>query len=105
MELGLSGRRVVITGASKGIGRACAEVFASEGCNLDLVSRSAADLAALAGRLRDKSGVDVTTHALDLSRTENQIALAGALPDVDIVVNNAGAVPGGDLTQVDDETW
>jgi NAD(P)-dependent dehydrogenase (short-subunit alcohol dehydrogenase family) len=105
MELGLSGRRVLITGASKGIGRACAQVFAAEGCALDLVSRTAADLDALADDLREKPGVTVTTHALDLSRPENQVALTGALTEVDIVVNNAGAIPGGDLTLVDDDTW
>jgi NAD(P)-dependent dehydrogenase (short-subunit alcohol dehydrogenase family) len=105
MDLQLKGRRVLVTGASKGIGRACAEAFAAEGCALDLVSRSAADLDALAGRLSETHGVDVTTHALDLSRRENQVGLAAALPDVDIVVNNAGAVPGGDISLIDDDTW
>jgi short-subunit dehydrogenase len=104
MELGLNGRRVLITGASKGIGRACAQVFAAEGCALDLVSRTAADLDALADYLREKPGVAVTTHALDLACPENQVALTEALSEVDIVVNNAGAIPGGDLTLVDDDT-
>jgi NAD(P)-dependent dehydrogenase (short-subunit alcohol dehydrogenase family) len=105
MELGLNGRRALVTGASKGIGRACANVFAAEGCALDLVSRSAADLDAVAAELRAEHGADVTTHALDLSRAENQVALADALGAVDIVVNNAGAVPGGDIAQINDDTW
>jgi NAD(P)-dependent dehydrogenase (short-subunit alcohol dehydrogenase family) len=105
MELGLNGRRALVTGASKGIGRACANVFAAEGCALDLVSRSAADLDAVAADLRAEHGADVTTHALDLSRAENQVALADALGAVDIVVNNAGAVPGGDIAQINDDTW
>ena len=52
MELGLRGRKALVTGASKGIGRACAEVLAEEGCDVALVSRTAADLEAVQGEDR-----------------------------------------------------
>ena len=66
MDLKLRGRNALITGASKGIGRAIATVLADEGCNLILVSRTAADLDAAKEKLV-KTGVPVVTHALDLS--------------------------------------
>jgi NAD(P)-dependent dehydrogenase (short-subunit alcohol dehydrogenase family) len=105
VDLDLSGRRVVITGASKGIGLACADVFAAEGCSLDLVARTESKLEAAAADLTARFGVDVRVHPLDLSRPADQVALADAVgADVDVLVNNAGAVPSGDLTVVDDET-
>jgi len=103
MDLGLRDRRVLITGASKGIGLSCAEVFAAEGCSLDLVSRTAATLERAASELRDQLGADVRVHPTDLSLPDAQVALAESLDAVDIVVNNAGAIPGGDLGAVDDE--
>lgn len=103
MDLHLNGRRVLITGASKGIGLACAEVFAAEGCSLDLVARTAPALERVADDLRSRFGADVRVHAADLSVPDAQVALAQSLDVVDIVVNNAGAIPGGDLVAVDDE--
>jgi NAD(P)-dependent dehydrogenase (short-subunit alcohol dehydrogenase family) len=105
MDLELRGRTVLITGASKGIGRACAEGFAAEGTALDLVARSAADLEQAADELRETHSVKVRTHALDLSRSADQRELADRLDAVDIVVNNAGAVPAGDVSRLDEETW
>ena len=105
MDLGLRGRRALITGASKGIGLAAAEALAAEGCDLVLVSRTAADLAAAEARLRATRQVGVTVRALDLSASASVDALAAEFPQVDILVNNAGAIPGGSIHEVEEARW
>jgi short-subunit dehydrogenase len=67
MDLQLKGRTVLITGGSKGIGYACAQRFATEGCDLHLVARTAADLETVRTDLEHRFPVRVTTHPLDLS--------------------------------------
>lgn len=105
MELNLAGKTVLITGASKGIGRGVAEAMAGEGCNLHLVSRTQTDLDGVAGHLRDAFGVSAESHALDLSRPGAVEALIGAIDIPDILVNNAGAIPGGTIDMVDEARW
>ncbi len=105
MDLSLTGRRALITGASKGIGRAIADSLAAEGCNLDLVARTAADLDAAADEIRGRHGVEVTTHPRDLGLSDQVTELIEGLPELDLVVNNAGAIPSGSVTDVDEETW
>jgi 3-oxoacyl-[acyl-carrier protein] reductase len=105
MDLGLRGRKALVTGASKGIGRACAEVLAEEGCDVVLVSRTAADLAAACDKIKGQHNVSVRYLALDLSDSRNVDKLAAECADTDLLVNNAGAIPGGDLLKVDVETW
>jgi NAD(P)-dependent dehydrogenase (short-subunit alcohol dehydrogenase family) len=105
MELGLAGRSVLITGSSKGIGLACAHGFAAEGCNVHLVARTAADLQRAAEAIRQTYQIQVTTHALDLSQSANVDRLADEAGDVDIVVNNAGAIPGGSIETMDEARW
>ncbi len=102
MQLDLAGRTALITGASKGIGLACAEVLAEEGCHLHLAARSGDALAALAERLRSAFGVRVTAHALDLVSTAAMERLAEAASDSNILINNAGDIPAGPLGQVSD---
>ena len=65
MELGLRGKKALVTGASKGIGRACAEVLAEEGCDIALVSRTAADLEAARAAITGKHNVAVRVFPLD----------------------------------------
>lgn len=105
MDLGLAGRRVLITGGSKGIGLACAESFAEAGCDVILASRDAAKLGEAAQALRGKTQVNVQTFAADLSRDEERARLHQAHPDPDILVNNAGAIPGGRLAEIPMERW
>ncbi len=105
MELNLKGRTALITGGSRGIGYGVAEALAAEGCNLHLASRSAESLAAARKRLTDKHGVQVTVHALDLSTRDNAISLVSACGPLDILINNAGAIPQGTVTGLDDKAW
>ena len=105
MELNLRGRTALITGASKGIGRAAAECLAAEGVNLILVSRTLADLEAARERIAAGHNVAIQTHAYDLSDSRNVDRLAAEHPDIDILVNNAGAIPGGDLQAIGEPRW
>ena len=91
MELNLKGKRVLVTGASKGIGRACVETLTSEGCTVLGASRSIAP--------------GPGAKAVDLSQRGAAEALAAWAGDLDILVNNAGAIPGGDVLKVDEDTW
>ncbi len=103
MDLQLTGKRVLITGASKGIGAACAETFLAEGCSVVLVARDAARLAAAAQVLGASNRV--ATCAADMSLAAERDRVAAMHPDIDILVNNAGAIPGGGLLDFDLATW
>ena len=105
MDLNLRGKRVLITGASKGIGAAAAEAFAEEGCDLVLVARDGAALEALAGRLAREHNVGAVAHPADLRRTEDIERLAAGVGEVDVLVNNAGDIPGGTLARIDEAAW
>jgi NAD(P)-dependent dehydrogenase (short-subunit alcohol dehydrogenase family) len=105
MDLGLKGKRAVVTGASKGIGRAIAQGLAAEACDLILVARHADALAAAAGEIAQRSGVRVEHHALDLADPKAQAALAERAGDVDILVNNAGAIPAGGIEEIGDAAF
>jgi NAD(P)-dependent dehydrogenase (short-subunit alcohol dehydrogenase family) len=105
MDLLLRGRTALITGGSKGIGRAAAESMAAEGCDVILVSRTAAALEEAAGAIRARHQVNVRVHAADIAVQGTAEDIARRFPEIDILVNNAGAIPGGSLAQVDGTTW
>jgi len=105
MELGLRGKKALVTGASKGIGRACAEVLASEGCDVVLVSRTAADLETVRAKIAAEHNVAVRYYAVDLADSKNVDTVARECPDIDIMINNAGAIPGGDIAAIDEARW
>ena len=105
MDLGLKGRRALITGASKGIGAATAEILAQEGCHLRLAARGPEALDDLAARLSATYGVDCQAHPTDLRNPQDLQRLAREAADIDILVNNAGDIPRGSLDMIDEATW
>jgi len=106
MDLGLTGRWALVCGASKGLGRACAEALVREGADVVIVARGAEALAAAADELRALcAGAQVRPVAADVTTPEGRAAALAALPQVDILVTNAGGPPPGDFRQWDRDTW
>lgn len=104
MDLKLTGKRALVTGASKGIGLAVAFSLGREGCEVIIAARDSETLDHAAGDLR-AAGITVTAITCDLSREEGQDALVAQCGDVDILVNNAGAIPPGSLQELDMQRW
>ena len=105
MDLDLAGRSALISGASKGIGRAVADVLAREGCSLVLVSCTRGDLERARDEIRAHSNVPIEIHAADLAQAEARQAVVEQAGTIDILINNAGAIPKGDLLELDDARW
>jgi NAD(P)-dependent dehydrogenase (short-subunit alcohol dehydrogenase family) len=106
MQLDLTGKTVLVTGASRGIGYAAAERFAAEGCALRLVARNAEALEAAALRLNTLHGASVQTMAMDMREPGAVDAVTRRFGDgLDILVNNAGDIPHGTLQDIDAQRW
>lgn len=105
MDLGLRNKRALVTGASKGIGLAVAQVLAQEGCNVDLAARDGARLEDAAQAIRAQHGVEVRSFPVDLARSHDQAQLAHACGHDDILVNNAGSNPPGEIDAIEDDAW
>ena len=110
MDLGLAGRTAVVTGASRGIGRAAAAALGAEGTAVLLVARGQPDLDASVQRLRAQ-GVDAAGLALDMNSPGAAAAVVGAAQEcwghIDILVNNAGGGPDGSdhVRDFDPDVW
>ena len=104
MELNLKGRRALVTGGSRGIGYGIASLLAAEGCDLHLASRNGRGLELARQKLEEAHNVSVTTYACDLSKSENILRLAKDCGAIDILINNAGAIPQGTI-ELDDKVW
>lgn len=104
MDLGLKGRRALVTAASKGLGRACAEALAAEGASVFINSRDAALVEKVAGEIGAAGW-----HAADMAQAGGPEATvdaaAKALGGLDILVVNAGGPPAANFQGTSIEQW
>ena len=105
MDMKLSGKTVLITGGSRGIGFACAMGFAAEGCAVHIASRSKESLESAREKIRARHNVPVEIHPADFSNGETARSVVEAVGHADILVNNAGAIPQGDILSLTEPTW
>lgn len=105
----LKGKVAIVGGASKGLGRACAQALAEEGMNVAICSRSQPDLEKAAQEIRSATGVEVLAFAGDLDKHETIRDLINAAVDrfgrLDVLVNNSGGPPLADAQDATEEQW
>ena len=99
MDLGLKGKRALVTGASRGLGYAVANTLATEGCRVAINSRSAEKLAASAKQITDAHDIPVVALPADIGNANAPAELIAkavdALGGLDLLVTNAGGPPPG----------
>ena len=109
MDLGLKGKVALVTGGSKGIGKAVARGLAQEGARVAICARTKADVEAVAKELASATGGEAFGVAGDLTRPDDVQRIVDAtvarFGRVDVLVNNAGAAPGGLLLDLTEEQW
>jgi 3-oxoacyl-[acyl-carrier protein] reductase len=109
MDLGLKGRVAIVAAASKGLGRAVAEEFAREGCEVAICARSAENLAQAGESIRKATGREVMREALDVTRYDAVRDFVAAVEKrfgrVDICVTNAGGPPSKKFLDISIEEW
>lgn len=105
MDLGIRGRVALVGGASKGLGRACAEALAQNGADVVIVARNEEKLRQVAREISDRSAVRVRYCACDITSGEGIKQVLDVCPNPDILVTNAGGPPPGDFRDWSRETW
>ena len=105
MDLGIRGRRALVSAASKGLGKASAFALAQEGVDLVIVARNLGSLEDAAEEIRKATKARVVAVAADIATEAGRAAALDACPDPDILVTNAGGPPPGDFRQWSREDW
>ena len=109
MDLGIEGRVALLTGASRGIGYACATALAAEGVRVAICARGRAAVEAAARDIAAETGGDVTAFVADVARSQDVVRLlsevAEAMGGVDILLANNGGPPRGGFDALNDDHW
>jgi 3-oxoacyl-[acyl-carrier protein] reductase len=109
MELGIKGKTVLVTASSKGIGRAVAEGFVSEGCNVVICSRNKEELLNTSEEIKKKFGAETIWCVCDLNNIkdiENTVeTITRQFGRIDILVNNCGGPAPGNFQQLNEKNW
>jgi 3-oxoacyl-[acyl-carrier protein] reductase len=105
MDLGISGRRALVCGASRGLGFACAAALAAEGVDVTLVARNSESLSQAASRLLEMTSRKPTIVVADITTVSGREMALQACPAPDILVTNAGGPPSTDFRCLTLEDW
>jgi NAD(P)-dependent dehydrogenase (short-subunit alcohol dehydrogenase family) len=109
MDLGVAGKVAVITGGSDGIGKATAQILASEGASVAICARTAEKLEAAAADIRSATGGNVLAVPADVTKPEDLDRLVATVRErlgtPTLLANNAGTSAAGAFPTVDDERW
>jgi 3-oxoacyl-[acyl-carrier protein] reductase len=109
MDLGLKGRVAIVAAASKGLGRAVAEEFAREGCEVAICARTKVDVELAAREIEKANGRPVLAQDMDVTNVEAVRAFVAAVEKkfgrVDICVTNAGGPPAKKFLDITLEDW
>jgi 3-oxoacyl-[acyl-carrier protein] reductase len=109
MDSGIKGKTVLVTAASKGIGKATAEVFASEGCNVAICSRTKEDLIDTAKEINDKYNFDPLWCVCDLNKSSDIEGTFNTVTkefgSIEILVNNCGGPVPGLFSKLEENDW
>src|SRR5438876_849893 len=105
MDLGIAGRKAIVCGSSRGLGRACAVSLAAEGVDVVINGRDRDSLAKALDELRTNAHVAVTGVVSDITTHEGRAALLAACPDPDILITNSAGPQPGAFYEFGDDTW
>ncbi len=109
MDLAMTGKKAIVTGASEGIGKAITIALAREGVDVAICARRKEPLERTAAEIAKATGRKIVPIAADLTKpgdAENLVKTAhAALGRIDILVNNAGSAPGGVIEHLSEEDW
>jgi len=109
MVTGLKGKTVLVTASSMGIGKAVAELFAAEGCNIAICSRSKENLLSATKEIKSKYNIDTMWSVCDLNKKKEIETTHQAVVDqygsIDILVNNCGGPVPGMFQQLEETDW
>lgn len=105
MDLGIKGRKAIVCGASKGLGRACAAALAGDGAEVFIAARTAESIEKAAAQIAAATGSKAIGIAADVTTPEGRAMLLAACPDPDILVTNAGGPPPGNFRDWSRDDW
>ena len=105
MDMGIKGRRALVFGGSRGMGRATALCLANEGVQVTIAARNPETLKMAAAEISAHSGMQVTPVVADITQEAGRAAALAACPDTDILINNADGPKPGDFRHLDRDQW
>jgi 3-oxoacyl-[acyl-carrier protein] reductase len=105
VDLGIRGRKALLSGASRGLGKACALALAHEGVDITIVARTRDVLEKASAEIAQATGVKVTTVVGDITTQQGRSAAVAACPQPDILLNNADGPLPGDFRDWSRDDW